>query len=90
MCFIVATKRPAQAFAVSYLIVYSFVLPFIFAVCRLFAPCLIGAGRSGFYPNMCFKMSSSLCSLKVSKLTNFAPLQMRSAAAVSSFLSVTV
>ena len=49
MCFIVATKRPAQAFAVSYLIVYSFILPFIFIVCRLFAPCLIGAGRSGFF-----------------------------------------
>lgn len=87
MCFIVATKRPAQVFTVS---VSSFTMPFIFVVCRLFAPCLIGAGRSGFYSNMCFKMSSSLCLLKVSKLTNFAPLQMRSAAAVSSFLSVTV
>ena len=65
MCFIVATKRPAQAFAVSYLVVYSFILPFIFAVCRLFAPCLIDAGRSGFYSNTYLKMSSSLCLLNV-------------------------
>ena len=43
--FIVATKRPAQAFTVS---VSSFIMPFFFVVCRLFAPCLIGAGRSGF------------------------------------------
>lgn len=48
MRFIVATKRPAQAFAVSYLVVYSFMLPFIFAVCRLFAPCTYKAGRGGF------------------------------------------
>ena len=60
MCFIVATKRPAQAFAVSYLVVYSFILPFVFVVFCLFAPCLIGAGRSGFYSNMYLKMSSSL------------------------------
>ena len=39
------TKRPAQALAVS---VSSFMMLFIFVVCRLFAPCLIGAGRSGF------------------------------------------
>lgn len=48
MRFIVAIKRSAQAFTVSYLVVYSFVLPFIFAVCRLFAPCIYKAGRSGF------------------------------------------
>ena len=65
MCFIVATKRPAQAFAVSYLVVYSFILPFVFVVCCLFAPCLIGAGRSGFYSNTYLKMSSSLCLLNV-------------------------
>lgn len=45
MCFIVATKRPAQAFTVS---VSSSIMLFICAVCRLFAPCLIGAGRSSF------------------------------------------
>lgn len=65
MCFIVAIKRPAQAFAVSYLVVYSFILPFVFVVRRLFAPCLIGAGRSGFYSNTYLKMSSSLCLLNV-------------------------
>lgn len=47
MCFIVATKRPAQALAVS-VSCSIFFMSFIFVVCRLFAPCLIGAGRSGF------------------------------------------
>ena len=75
MCFIVATKRPAQAFAVSYLIVYSFILPFIFVVCRLFAPCLIGAGRSGFLSynvpqNIFFTLFAQ--GVEVDKLCTFA------------------
>ena len=48
MCFIVVTKRPVQAFAVSYLVVYSFIMSFLFVVCCLFAPCTYKAGRSGF------------------------------------------